>query len=95
MAGNRFWGNNNEISTLYASWRSCASSTRTALRPGYNEEAKSRGETGERLIKQDLNTDQQGAWPEQKLWSSSGDMWAVEDGRPYSPSAYEAELHQF
>ena len=34
MAGTRFWGNNNEISTLYASWRSCASSTSTALRPG-------------------------------------------------------------
>ena len=45
---------------------------------------RNQGETGERLIKQDLNTDQQGAWPEQKLWSSSGDMWAVEDGRPYS-----------
>ena len=42
---------------------------------------RNQGETGERLIKQDFNTDQQGAWPEQKLWSSSGDMWAVEDGR--------------
>ena len=56
---------------------------------------RNQGETGERLIKQDFNTDQQDAWPEQKLWSSSGDMWAVEDGRPYSPSAYEAELRQF
>ena len=51
-----------------------------ALRPG-TKKKPNQGETGERLIKQDFNTDQQGAWPEQKLWSSSGDMWAVEDGR--------------
>ena len=43
QAGNRFWGNINEVGTFYASWRLSASPTRTALRPGYKEEeAKSR-----------------------------------------------------